>query len=178
MWSLMNFDKSTRLAIVIVLGITLIIGSLVYSFGNFVKRDTSVPQFAPSPSASPAPFIGPKILPKISIVHKPVPLVPHHALRIHTKIASRSRENFGRYMKITSYCDTGNVMANGEYPYVGVAAIYDRSIPLGTIVITSFGRFVIKDHIGSGSDLDIFTHSCYTASQFGVHHERVYLVSR
>ena len=46
---------------------------------------------------------------------------------------------------ITKYAWTGKRMANGEYPYIGVAAVSDRSIPLGSKVIIGDDEYIIKD---------------------------------
>lgn len=161
------------MAIAVVMGVFLVIG-LLFVGSNAVKtlnekRVSTVvpsPTFSPTPTPSPKPVIGPKVKPSI------------HALRPYRRVANRSQVEYSRYMKITSYCDTGNPMANGQMPYVGAAATLDRSIPFGTVLVTSFGSYVVKDRIGNSSDLDIFTHSCAQARQFGVHYERVSFASR
>lgn len=56
-------------------------------------------------------------------------------------------ENF-KFMKgtITKYAWTGDVMANGEYPYEGAVAVSDYRIPLGTKIEVFGKRYVVKDH--------------------------------
>lgn len=56
-------------------------------------------------------------------------------------------ENF-KFVKgsVTKYAWTGEVMANGEYPYEGAVAVSDYKIPLGTKIEVMGKRYVVKDH--------------------------------
>lgn len=69
----------------------------------------------------------------------------------------------------TAYCLSG-VMADGSYVRTGSVA--HNGYPLGTrVTITPsfFGRrrFVVRDRIGWGTDLDIWTPYCGTAFAWG-----------
>lgn len=72
-----------------------------------------------------------------------------------------------RLMNVSAYTHTGNVMANGEYPYVGVAASDD--LPLGTKVLVNNQEYVVKDRFGGGytDRLDLFVDSYDEAIEFG-----------
>lgn len=70
----------------------------------------------------------------------------------------------------TAYCQSGPVAQQGYSTAPGVVA--NNEWHLGTQIETKrpvFGRrrFVIRDHIGSGSELDFFTYSCSAALAFG-----------
>ena len=76
-------------------------------------------------------------------------------------------------MNVSAYTETGNRMANGEYPYIGSCAV-DRIngqwIPFGTRIITEDGRtLVVTDRFGGSYDnrLDIFMQSESECWQFG-----------
>lgn len=72
----------------------------------------------------------------------------------------------------TSYCQVGT-MADGTYTRRRSAA--HNGLALGTrIRITSrqagprgMRRYVVRDHIGWGTSLDLWTSSCRTALRFG-----------
>lgn len=65
------------------------------------------------------------------------------------------------------YCLTGT-MADGQPTHSGAVATLDRSIPFGTRVsIPGLGTFVVEDRIGYGSDFDVWTPSCATATSWG-----------
>lgn len=70
-------------------------------------------------------------------------------------------------MNVSAYTHTGNVMANGEYPYVGVVASDD--LPFGTLVSVNGNTYVVKDRFGGGytNRLDIFMDTYHDAIQFG-----------
>ena len=69
-------------------------------------------------------------------------------------------------------------MADGHQTYVGAVAVIDRSIPFGTRVqIGDLGTYTVEDHIGSGSEYDIFNPSCASANEFGRHHLRVQIIN-
>ena len=53
-----------------------------------------------------------------------------------------------RLMNVSAYTHTGNVMANGEYPYVGAVASDD--LPIGTQVLVNGQEYVVKDRFGGG----------------------------
>lgn len=64
---------------------------------------------------------------------------------------------------ITKYAWTGDVMANGEYPYEGAVAVSDYRIPLGTRIEVFGKRYVVKDHTAKwvqkkrGFTIDIYS---------------------
>lgn len=64
-------------------------------------------------------------------------------IAIHNMLMSNI--NRGQLARITCYGATGNVMANGEYPYYGAVASSDRTIKLGTEVIIDGQTFTVKD---------------------------------
>lgn len=70
-------------------------------------------------------------------------------------------------MNVSAYTWTGNVMANGEYPYEGVVASDD--LPLGTKVKVNGRIYVVKDRFGGGytNRLDIYMDSYQRAINFG-----------
>lgn len=72
-----------------------------------------------------------------------------------------------RLMSVSAYTHTGNVMANGEYPYVGAVASDD--LPLGTKVRVNGQEYVVKDRFGGGytDRLDIFMDTYNEAIEFG-----------
>ena len=72
-----------------------------------------------------------------------------------------------RVMNVSAYTHTGNVMANGEYPYVGAVASDD--LPIGTKVRVNGQEYVVKDRFGGGytDRLDIFMDTYYEAIEFG-----------
>lgn len=73
----------------------------------------------------------------------------------------------------TSYCpgSSGQTMADGTHVRWGSAA--SNRHPLGTRIVlvgVSFRgrhRFVIRDRIGSGSDLDLWAPTCVASRQWG-----------
>lgn len=73
----------------------------------------------------------------------------------------------------TSYCpaSSGQVMADGSHVRLGSAA--SNRHPLGTrlrlIGVRFLGRrtFVVRDRIGSGSDLDLWSPSCSASRRWG-----------
>ena len=76
-------------------------------------------------------------------------------------------------MNVSAYTETGNKMANGEYPYIGSCAV-DRIngqwIPFGTIIKTEDGRVLtVTDRFGDGRNnaLDIFMQTESECWQFG-----------
>lgn len=78
--------------------------------------------------------------------------------------------NAGAYtvqMNVSAYCESGNVMANGEYPYYGAVASDD--LPLGTHVIINGQEFVVCDRFGGGytNRLDIYMQDYNDCIQFG-----------
>ncbi len=76
----------------------------------------------------------------------------------------------------TAYISTGSNMANGELPYAGAVAC--NLVPLGTkIYIEGYGYFVVKDRIGSGSQLDIYMDTYDEAIQYGRRTVNVYIVN-
>lgn len=72
-----------------------------------------------------------------------------------------------RVMNVSAYTHTGNVMANGEYPYVGAVASDD--LPIGTKVRVNGQEYVVKDRFGGGytDRLDIFMDTYDEAIEFG-----------
>lgn len=72
-----------------------------------------------------------------------------------------------RMMEVSAYTNSGGVMANGQYPYVGAVASDD--LPLGTTVIINGYTYVVADRFGGGYTdmIDIFVDSEEEAIQFG-----------
>lgn len=72
-----------------------------------------------------------------------------------------------RMMEVSAYTHSGNVMANGEYPYVGAVASDD--LPLGTTVIVNGYQYIVADRFGGGYTdmIDIFVDTEEEAVQFG-----------
>lgn len=74
----------------------------------------------------------------------------------------------------TSYCLHG-IMSDGSYTRPRSAA--HNGLPLGTkikIISRKAGpngmrRYVVRDHIGHGTQLDLWTDSCSTAVNYGRH---------
>lgn len=66
----------------------------------------------------------------------------------------------GRLMRVTCY-DSGTITASGKRVREGMVAVIDYSIPFGTkVTVDSFGTFVVEDHIGHGSQIDIYRSHC------------------
>lgn len=77
--------------------------------------------------------------------------------------------DYPRVAHATSYCQSGT-MADGTQTRTHSIAM--NSLPMGTHIRLShpvFGmvRFVVRDRIGWGSELDVFTSSCKAAVTFG-----------
>lgn len=70
-------------------------------------------------------------------------------------------------MNVSAYTHSGNVMANGQYPYVGAAASDD--LPLGTKVLVNGKVYTIADRFGGGycNRLDLFMDTYEEAIEFG-----------
>lgn len=83
--------------------------------------------------------------------------------------ADQPKKNPVRYANSTAYCLQGT-MADGSYVRSGSVAM--NILPLGTRITTSkpqFGlrRFIVRDRIGHGTELDFWTPSCGSAISFG-----------
>lgn len=75
---------------------------------------------------------------------------------------------------ITAYTWTGNVMANGEFPYYGCAASCD--FPLGTTLhIEGVGTFVVNDVCPSSGVIDVYMDSYDECINFGRISANVYI---
>ena len=64
-----------------------------------------------------------------------------------------------------------SVMANGEVPYVGCAAM--NGLPLGTRVRYNGKIYVIKDRVATDGVLDIFMNSVAECDEFGVRYATI-----
>ena len=64
-----------------------------------------------------------------------------------------------------------SVMANGEVPYVGCAAM--NGLPLGTRVRYNGQIYVIKDRVATDGVLDIFMNSVAECNEFGVRYATI-----
>ena len=64
-----------------------------------------------------------------------------------------------------------SVMANGEAPYVGCAAM--NGLPLGTRVKYNGQIYVIKDRVATDGVLDIFMNSVAECDEFGVRYATI-----
>lgn len=97
-----------------------------------------------------------KHLTTLTIVAALALVAPAHAGKNHKHTYPRSANS-------TAYCLTGQ-LADGSRPRLGVVAMNRH--PLGTrITLKQKGpngrrRFVVRDRIGWGSELDIWTPSC------------------
>lgn len=74
----------------------------------------------------------------------------------------------------TSYspCSAGQTMADGSRVRWGSVAVPEGALALGTRITLRPGlygrhRFTVRDHIGHGSQLDIWQSSCSGAIQYG-----------
>ena len=76
--------------------------------------------------------------------------------------------------EVTAYTHTGSVMANGEYPHVGVVASND--FPLGTVLNINGSNYVVKDRMAYNGVIDIFVDSYDEAIHFGRKYLDVYVV--
>jgi 3D (Asp-Asp-Asp) domain-containing protein len=78
-----------------------------------------------------------------------------------------------RHYEVSSTCYAqGGVTASGEDAYLGEVAVLPGFLPLGTHIRLDhpeFGRrnYVVLDHIGHGSELDIFNPSEEACIQYG-----------
>lgn len=82
--------------------------------------------------------------------------------------------NYAGVYSITAYTWTGNVMANGEYPYVGCAASCD--FPIGTVInIEGVGNYVIKDVCPTSGVIDLYMNSYEDCITFGRLYANVYI---
>ena len=79
--------------------------------------------------------------------------------------------------ELTAYTHTGNVMANGEWPYEGAVASNDYA--LGTILNINGYNYVVADRMAPGIHgvIDIFMNDYDRAIQFGRQYGEVYVVS-
>lgn len=138
---------------------------------------------AASPSPSPVPVVVPVTpsrapSPRATRAARSRPLPSPSARRLsvrpqrHAQVVEKKAA--GNVRDITMYCDTGSRTASGKWPEPGMVATISRSIPFGTPVhIDGLGTYTVEDHIGHGSEFDIFTHSCAEANRFGRQHRRV-----
>jgi len=78
--------------------------------------------------------------------------------------------------ELTAYTHTGNVMANGEWPYEGAVASNDYA--LGTVLNINGYNYVVADRMAPGIHgvIDIFMDSYDRAIQFGRQYGEVYVV--
>ena len=79
-------------------------------------------------------------------------------------------------VKVSAYTVGDNftpnaVMANGEAPYVGCAAM--NGLPLGTRVRYNGQIYVIKDRVATDGVLDIFMNSVAECNEFGVRYATI-----
>lgn len=82
--------------------------------------------------------------------------------------------NYAGIYSITAYTWTGNVMANGEYPYVGCAASCD--FPLGTVInIEGVGTYVVNDVCPTSGVVDLYMDSYEECITFGRLYANVYI---
>lgn len=88
-------------------------------------------------------------------------------LTIIMSLAISSASAYSENVYLTGYSHTGNVMANGEYPYVGCIATNDY--PIGTTVYIFGKPYVVKDRMAVGihGAIDIFMSSHEEAINFG-----------
>jgi 3D (Asp-Asp-Asp) domain-containing protein len=75
------------------------------------------------------------------------------------------------WMDSTSYCQ-GDIMADGQPPYIGAVAVIPGAFPFGTKLKLLSGSYagrmeLVGDHIGWGSQLDIYDPSCQDAVEYG-----------
>lgn len=80
------------------------------------------------------------------------------------------------HVKVSAYAlndglTPNSVMANGEVPYVGCAAM--NGLPLGTRVRYNGQIYVIKDRVATDGVLDIFMNSVAECNEFGVRYATI-----
>jgi 3D (Asp-Asp-Asp) domain-containing protein len=73
---------------------------------------------------------------------------------------------------VTNYCVAGT-MSDGHHTHVGAVAVLDRAIPFGTKLSIDSHVYIVEDHVGHGTDFDIFNPSCASAMSFGREHVMV-----
>ena len=98
----------------------------------------------------------------LAIVTAPHPT--HH-------VKPKPRQRLGTHYTVdsTSYCQSGTT-ASGKQTYWGEVA--NNFLPLGTLIkldqpVNGKSYFRVEDHIGYGSQLDIFQWSCTAALDYG-----------
>lgn len=89
-----------------------------------------------------------------------------------TSTALAAKHHWRHTDNSTSYCDHGLVSQQGYTAHKGVVAVVEGTLPLGTWIKLRkpvFGRYVwvVRDHIGWGSELDFWSSSCSASEQYG-----------
>lgn len=96
------------------------------------------------------------------------------APRATPSTASRSRPQ-GEWLgpfDITAYAHTGYRTSSGKWPAAGMCA--SNLFPMGTrLLVENLGVFVVEDHVGGGTDVDIYLGTRKAAIRFGRKHLRV-----
>ena len=90
---------------------------------------------------------------------------------LHVSVATHHRT---RHYEVSSTCyaQGGPTATPGVDAYFGEVAVLPGFLPLGTHILLdhpAFGRrtFIVRDHIGEGSQLDIFNPSESACLQYG-----------
>jgi len=96
------------------------------------------------------------------------------ALSFHAAPAKHTTVRLGRHYEVSSTCyaEGGQTATPGVDAYLGEVAVLPGFLPLGTRILLdrpAFGRrrFVVRDHIKEGSELDIFYPSESACDQYG-----------
>jgi 3D (Asp-Asp-Asp) domain-containing protein len=96
------------------------------------------------------------------------------SLVLHAAAAHHTAGRFGRHYEVNSTCyaQGGATATPGVNAYLGEVAVLPGFLPLGTLIHLdrpAFGRsyFRVRDHIGHGSELDIFNPSERTCLAYG-----------
>ncbi|WP_371297392.1 3D domain-containing protein [Ruminococcus sp.] len=76
---------------------------------------------------------------------------------------------------ITAYTWTGNVMANGEYPYYGSVASCDFSLGT-TLYIENVGNFIVNDVCPTSGVIDVYMNTYEECINFGRQYCNVYVM--
>lgn len=152
-----------------------------------------------SPVAAPVPFNG-CVEPLCHIVvATPAPTkapkpraAPSPASRSRSTPVQKAGDKIVGTQDVTSYC-TGTTTWSGRAPRDGMVAVLDRSIPMyskvritgkirGTAAQRAFGTyydrtFTVTDHIGHGSDVDIYMTSCSRGRAWGRQHLKITVIT-
>jgi 3D (Asp-Asp-Asp) domain-containing protein len=93
----------------------------------------------------------------------------YHRMAVHW----RKMHPLGTHYTVSSTCyEQSGLTASGEQTHPGIVAVMPGFLPLGTWIELdhpAFGRrrYQVEDHIGEGSELDIFNESQSACNAYG-----------